>query len=178
MEKNKSGGYLCLFIMILSTLTGCYTVLDKHKAHSPQPVSPPGDPVESEVPDSLVDLSLSVTRRSVSRSYPIEVRVSVTNLSDRPVRLGNGHCPVFFLVSGNQGEYRAYIWGLARRLDTNARPYYLEPKESCSRKWSWKALVRQKGESSYRSLEPGDYMLIGTAFRYRSSPVPIRVVDE
>jgi len=182
MINKKLYQYFCLFIMISAALAGCYTRLDRSAPRSPRSMPPPGRPIEEPVmiepPDSLVQVSLIVSFHSVCRSDPIKVRVSVTNLYDRPVRLGNGSCPVFFRVRGDQGEYKAYIWGLARRLDPNARPYFLDPGESCNREWPWEALVRSEGRRSYRLLKPGDYVLIGTAAHYRSFPVPVRVVDE
>lgn len=182
MKKRKLCGYLCLFIMISSALAGCYTKLEKSSPHPSHPMPPPGHPIvepaEPEVPDSLVQVSLYVNYHSVCRSDPIEVRVSVTNHSDQPVMLGNGACPVFFLVAGDQDEYKAYIWGRARKMFLDPRSFYLDPGESCSKSWPWEALVRQQGRGSYRVLEPGDYILIGTAGHYRSSPVPVTVVDE
>lgn len=182
MEKKKFCGYLCIFIMMLAAMTGCYTALDKSSLRTPHPMPPPGhptrEPAAAEVTDSFVHVFLSVNYYSVCRSDPIEVRVSVTNHSDRPVRVGNGYCAVFFLVAGDHGEYRAYIWGLSYPMFSDPRPYYLDPGESCSKKWPWEALVRKKTGGSYQVLAPGDYMLIGTAGRYRSSPVQIRVVDE
>jgi len=174
--------YLWLFIMILTALTGCYTLLEKPRSRPPHRTPPPGQPVRepaaAEVPDSLVYVSLSVNDYTVCRSNPIEVTISVTNLSEQPVSLGWGHCPLFFLVADDQGEYKAYIWGRVYTMGNIPKPiYYLDPGDSCRRSWPWEAHVRDKGRRKYRVLDPGDYLLIGTAGPYRSSPVPIRVVD-
>jgi hypothetical protein len=183
MKARRYCGSSVSFILILIILSGCYTRIEKQPSGA-RPAPPPGHPIREPtvtvVHDSLVNVSLTLSDSLVSSYHPVDVRVCITNLSGRSIRWGRGSstCRMQFLVSANGGDYRAYISG--RICTADMSPYYLGPGEIDCQKLTWKTLVRNGdgGRKPYGRLAPGEYMLIGRAGFYRSSPVRVRVTGE
>jgi hypothetical protein len=138
------------------------------------PVRHGTDPVDTKGPDHAVHVSLTLSNNKVSSAHPVEVTVSITNLTDERILWGRGSssCRLKFLVVGDNEEYWPHLPIMCTK---DERPYYLDPRETDSQRLVWSGQVRERQWNSIWNLPPGSYDLIGVAGSHRSAPVTIWV---
>jgi hypothetical protein len=161
--------------LLVFNLMGCYTQVKRVQSVAErQPVQPRGFEVHTKAPDPAVHVSLTLSNDEVSSAHPVEVTISITNMTDERILWGCGSssCRLSFLVVDNDEVYKPYL----RIMCTmDSRPYYLDPRATDTQKFIWSGRVHERGSNSNWYLPSGSYALIGVACAHRSSQVTIMV---
>lgn len=131
----------------------------------------------SDVPDSTMVVTLTVSDTIVSPDKPIEVWIRLRNLGENRVLWGCGSssCRLNFLVNKSNKEY---VTVTHRVCTQDYRKYFLDPGAECRNRLIWHAEVRERGDNRSFELPPGSYDIIGCAGIFRSEPVGIEVRED
>ena len=127
--------------------------------------------------ESIVQITMTIDGNMLSASDPIEVKISIHNLTDRKIFWGSGSssCIFHLLIVDDQKEYYAYF---PRACTADYIQFYLRPRESRTSILKWSGKVSERGTRHIKRLQPGSYDMIGAAGRFRSAPIAFTIDGE
>jgi hypothetical protein len=161
-----------IFILLLMTILGCYA-----QKEITQRISYSIDEVTGLDPESVVQITMTISGEIISDSSPVEVRISIQNLTDRRIFYGRGSssCRCHLSIVDGEKEYSAYI---PRVCTADHSPYYLGPGEYLPCVLKWTGEVTDRDTRSRKRIAPGSYEMVGRAGSFESAPVAFTIVAE
>jgi len=141
--------------------------------------TPPPTPLQATSVNGSFELTVSVEKAVYSAGEPVNVTLSITNISKQTVNFTHTGMDFDFLVT-NDTDNLVYQWSIGRAFPMFAMIVPLQPGENMTATYTWPQTCNANTSTASTLVSPGTYYIVGKTnpiYALETGPVQIMIVS-
>ena len=141
--------------------------------------TPPPTPLQSTAVNGSFELTISVEKTVYAVGAPVNITLSITNISKQTVDFTHTGMDFDFFVTNDTGNV-IYQWSIGRAFPLFAMIEPLQPGESVTATYTWPQICNTDSSTVGTPVSPGTYYIVGKSnsiYGLQTAPVQITIVS-
>jgi hypothetical protein len=140
--------------------------------------TPPPAPLQATSVNGSFELTISVEKTVYSLGEPVNITLSITNISKQTVNFTHTGMDFDFLVT-NDTDNLVYQWSIGRAFPMFAMIEPLQPGENVTATYTWPQTCNANTSTARTPVSAGTYYIVGKSnpiYGLQTAPVQIMIV--
>jgi cytoskeletal protein RodZ len=141
--------------------------------------TPPPTPLQATSVNGSFELTISVEKTVYSVGEPVNITLSITNISKQTVNFTHTGMDFDFVVT-NDTDNVIYQWSIGRAFPMFVMIEPLQPGENVTATYTWSQVCNANTSTVGTLVSPGTYYIVGKSnsiYGLRTAPVQIVIVS-
>ncbi|MGA2385391.1 MAG: BsuPI-related putative proteinase inhibitor [Candidatus Bathyarchaeia archaeon] len=150
--------------------------------NSPSPVptqTPTSTPAPTKTGNESLELTLSLEKTVYNVGEPVNVTLTITNVSDQTVSFTHTGMDFNFLVY-NDSNSIIYIWSIGKAFPQFVTLISLKPGENVTATYVWPQTSNISTSTEATQVPPGTYFIVGESsptYGFQTAPVQVTIIQ-